>query len=364
MGPARSRKMSRISSLIDPNPLIRLNGYFNRTKPFTIKRFMVFEIGLKNFNLKGGDGNGPRLLLRLGLMIVGILVIAGIGFGLRHAWSKLNTVQPQPQPPPPAAAQPQAQAVAPAPTASPQSDEDLKRVTQIRALMAAKDKDWATLRAKSYEALAQIKAAALLAEIEQILGAVNMELLFLPAPMPEKEDYVVQSGDSLDKLSKRYKTTVELIEKSNQLKGRMLRPGDRLRIFKASLTIDVSKTRNDLLLLANNRFFKRYRVGSGKYGSTPTGTFVVTDRIAEPPWWRPDGKIVPFGDKENVLGTRWLALNATGDTPKVRGYGIHGTWEPDSIGKQSSAGCVRLVNTDVEELFSLVPMGTPVTITE
>jgi len=74
--------------------------------------------------------------------------------------------------------------------------------------------------------------------------------------------------------------------------------------------------------------------------------------------------MIPYGDKENVLGTRWISLTATGQTPKVRGYGIHGTWEPDTVGKQASAGCVRLLNPDVEELFLIVPMGTPVTIVE
>jgi lipoprotein-anchoring transpeptidase ErfK/SrfK len=94
------------------------------------------------------------------------------------------------------------------------------------------------------------------------------------------------------------------------------------------------------------------------------GTFVITDKIEQPPWWRPDGKMIPFGDKENVLGTRWMSLQATGTTAAVRGYGLHGTWEPETIGKQASAGCVRLKNNEVEELFLMIPTGTSVAITE
>jgi len=48
----------------------------------------------------------------------------------------------------------------------------------------------------------------------------------------------------------------------------------------------------------------------------------------------------------------------------VRGYGIHGTWEPETIGKAASAGCIRLLNSEIEELFNLVPLGTEVTIAE
>ena len=68
--------------------------------------------------------------------------------------------------------------------------------------------------------------------------------------------------------------------------------------------------------------------------------------------------IPPFGTTQRrymgVLGTRRLDL---GD-----GYGIHGTNEPESIGHSVSHGCVRLRNEDVEKLFDMVAVGTPVYI--
>ena len=222
----------------------------------------------------------------------------------------------------------------------------------------------ALARQKCYELLQNSANTTTVNETEKMLGQINVSLLLSPAPMPEKTEYIVQSGDMLEKLAKKNGTTVASIQKCNSLQGKMIHPGDRLRIFNAKLAIVISKSRNDLLLKANNRFFKRYAVGTGKFGTTPAGTFIISDKITEPPWWRPNGKMIPYGDKENVLGTRWISLVATGETPKVRGYGIHGTWEPDTIGKQASAGCVRLLNSDVEELFIIVPRGTPVTIVE
>ena len=76
-----------------------------------------------------------------------------------------------------------------------------------------------------------------------------------------------------------------------------------------------------------------------------------------------DGQVVPFGDKENILGTRWMALAATGDTPPAKGYGIHGTWDESSLGQQSSAGCIRMANRDVEELFVYIPVGAKAALT-
>jgi lipoprotein-anchoring transpeptidase ErfK/SrfK len=203
------------------------------------------------------------------------------------------------------------------------------------------------------------------AGIEGKLGGLNVELVRQPWPIEEKTDYVVQEGDSIKAIAQKFGTTVEVIVEGNQLKRPdVIKPGDRLRVFSGKLAVVVNKTRNDLLVTCNGRFFKRYRVGTGKYDRTPVGTFAVCERIKEPVWWRADGKTIPFGDKDNILGTRWLALKATGGTPAVKGYGIHGTWDPESIGKAESAGCIRLVNSDVEELLGLIPVGTEVVIEE
>ena len=236
-------------------------------------------------------------------------------------------------------------------------------VAEAQVFLNADKKDKA--REKFLAALAAASDDAQRNEIEAKLGTLNVELVRLPWPIPEKTTYTVQDGDSIKAIAQKFGTTVDLIVESNQLKRPdVIKPGDRLRVFAGKLAIRVSKSRHDLLLTSNGRFFKRYRVGTGKYDRTPAGTFVVSERIKEPVWWRADGKTIPFGDKENILGTRWLALKATGNTEAVKGYGIHGTWDNDSIGKAESAGCIRLRNEEVEELFELVPTGTEVTIEE
>ena len=235
----------------------------------------------------------------------------------------------------------------------------------FRAICAlASNQSLEEARQKGYALLAQTKDPALTASLETLLGQLNIELILSQASMPEKEEYVVKAGDSLERIARKFKTTVDLIKKSNALQHSILHPGDRLRVFKGTFSMAVSKSRNDLVVKVNDRFFKRYRVGTGKFGTTPTGTFIIADKIEQPPWWRPDGKMVPFGDKENVLGTRWMSLQATSATNAVRGYGLHGTWEPETIGRQASAGCIRLANNEVEELFLLIPTGTRVAIAE
>ena len=192
-------------------------------------------------------------------------------------------------------------------------------------------------------------------KVLDLLGAIDTKILFTAASAPEKVDYTIVAGDSLGKLAQKFSTTTDLIKKSNNLTRDMIRLGDRLRIYQGHFAVTVSKATNELRLTDNGKFFKRYRVGTGEYSKTPVGDFKIITRLANPPWWRADGKTIPFGDPDNILGTHWLGLNVTG-------YGIHGTWDTNSIGKQATAGCIRLLNDDVAELYTILPVGSPVGI--
>lgn len=273
----------------------------------------------------------------------------------------LAQVLPDAPPAPPIPVPEEAIAAAPAtPGAGPSA-----RQLANEAESLVKSNKLADAREKWLGALAANPEPQVREEAEKRLGEISLELIRKPWPMPEKVDYVVQAGDSIRAIANKFGTTVEVIVQANELKRPdIINPGKRLRVFGGKMTLEVSKSRNDLLLLANGRFFKRYRVGTGKYDRTPPGTFVIGERIKEPAWWRDDGKTVPFGDKENILGTRWMSLKATGTTAAVTGYGIHGTWDNESVGKSESAGCIRMRNEDVEELFEMVPAGTVVTIQE
>ncbi|MDA0321549.1 MAG: L,D-transpeptidase family protein [Verrucomicrobia bacterium] len=219
-------------------------------------------------------------------------------------------------------------------------------------------------RAAYVAALRRCRNASLRREIEDRLGPVHVDLVMNPHMMPEKVPYVVRPGDSVDRLAKKYGVTKDLIIQSNRIANpNLIKAGDQLRILKAKFNVTVSKSRNDLRVEMNERFFKRYRIGTGEFGKTPVGTFVIDLKQTNPDWWA-KGKRVRFGEKENILGTRWMSIKASGETPKVSGYGIHGTWDDSTIGKALSAGCIRMRNPEVEELYVLLPIGTPVTINE
>lgn len=191
-------------------------------------------------------------------------------------------------------------------------------------------------------------------KIQQSLDNLNIKTLFSPIMTPDSFRYEVKKGDSLSRIAGAYNTTVELLMESNKLKDQKIIPGDRIKVSKAKFKISVNKTHNTLTLKSDGGIFKVYNVSTGKNNSTPTGTYNIITRIVEPPWYV-NNKVIPAGNPENILGSRWLGISK-------KGYGIHGTTEPGSIGTQSTSGCVRMLNSDVEELFKIVPIGTEVVI--
>jgi lipoprotein-anchoring transpeptidase ErfK/SrfK len=86
---------------------------------------------------------------------------------------------------------------------------------------------------------------------------------------------------------------------------------------------------------------------------SPTGEFKIVNRVANPTYYH-GGKVIPTG-KDNPLGTRWLGLS-------LKGYGIHGTNAPRSVGRAASHGCIRLRNRDIERLFTMLRAGDKVLI--
>jgi len=185
----------------------------------------------------------------------------------------------------------------------------------------------------------------------------NIKLLFSGIETPGSFIYTIQKGDGLSRIAKKFNTTIGLIARANALKNGRLKYGRKLKITKLKFSIAIDKSQNILTLKADGKMFKTYRVSTGKNSSTPTGKFKIITRIVDPPWYPAGSKVIPSGDPKNVLGSRWLGISKPS-------YGIHGTIDPQSIGKSVTDGCVRMKNEEVEELYSIVPIGTEVVIVD
>ena len=109
-----------------------------------------------------------------------------------------------------------------------------------------------------------------------------------------------------------------------------------------------------LALIENGKVVRIYRVAVGKTSTpSPVGEFKIVNRVTNPTYYH-KGQVVAAG-KRNPVGSRWMGLSA-------KGYGIHGTNQPNSIGKAASTGCIRVGKQDLEELFARVDVGDAVQI--
>lgn len=109
-----------------------------------------------------------------------------------------------------------------------------------------------------------------------------------------------------------------------------------------------------LALVDNGQVVKVYPIAVGaRHTPSPQGNFTIISHVKNPTWTH-KGKVAGPG-KNNPVGSRWMGLS-------LKGYGIHGTNAPRSIGRAASHGCFRMGKKDVEELFSLVRIGDPVAV--
>ena len=114
----------------------------------------------------------------------------------------------------------------------------------------------------------------------------------------------------------------------------------------------VSLEDRKLALVEDGQVKKVYTVAVGKPTTpSPAGTFSIARRVKNPTYSH-NGKTVLPGPG-NPVGTRWMGLS-------IKGYGIHGTNEPKSIGKAASHGCIRMAKKDLEEMYEMVSVGDTV----
>jgi lipoprotein-anchoring transpeptidase ErfK/SrfK len=116
----------------------------------------------------------------------------------------------------------------------------------------------------------------------------------------------------------------------------------------------VSIADRELAVIEAGSVIARFSVAVGAAASpSPTGTFQIVSRVSNPTYYHP-GTVIPSG-RDNPVGTRWVGLSQ-------KGYGIHGTNAPRSVGHAASHGCIRLRNRDMERLFTMLRVGDRVEI--
>ncbi|MHC4959759.1 MAG: L,D-transpeptidase [Planctomycetota bacterium] len=204
-------------------------------------------------------------------------------------------------------------------------------------------------------------------ELIEVLADLNEDVLLKGREVPgATTTYTPKRGDNLDTLCRRVfrksgsYTTPGFVAYMNRLKSpRHLRAREPVRVPVGRPTIVVVKSAFRLYFLFDGAYVKDFQVGLGREDSTPESTFTIAIKQEKPDWYPDDGVRIAYGDPRNILGSRWMGFK---NSTTYRGFGIHGTTEPSSIGKQASSGCIRMLRADIEQLYDWTPPGTKVQI--
>lgn len=232
-------------------------------------------------------------------------------------------------------------------------------------------------------------SAADRAAIRARMSELNQTLVFSPTIAPGdtlSESYSVVSGDSIEKIMRKQGLLPDkmLIARVNKMADpNRLSIGQKLKLVKGPFHAVVSKSQFRIDLYAGDAasagtigtsglpdgaepgwlYITSFPVGLGERGpdgkgGTPLGNYVVkaSSKLVNPHWVNPrTGEKFAADDPKNPIGERWLGLEGLDDaSKKFTGYGIHGTIDPASIGREMSMGCVRLNSGDVEVVYELL----------
>ncbi|MCL2059707.1 MAG: L,D-transpeptidase [Oscillospiraceae bacterium] len=120
----------------------------------------------------------------------------------------------------------------------------------------------------------------------------------------------------------------------------------------------INRYERHLTLYIDDTVIAKYPVAVGSpMRLTPEGKFTFVSKAVNPRWGG-GGHAAPVagGAPNNPLGKRWMGLSIGGGGS----YGVHGNISAYSIGTFASNGCIRMINTDVEQLYEVIQIGTPV----
>lgn len=211
--------------------------------------------------------------------------------------------------------------------------------------------------------------AAIRAELQRLAD----ETVFSPRRVvndPLSEMYTVRAGDVLVNIAKPFEVPAESIMLVNQIKDpTKLRVGQRLKAPRGPFHAKIHSAEHRMDLYLRDVYVRSYPVGLGQNG-TPTGVWLVDEKLRNALYYPPESdavkKVMYPNDPDYPLGVGglWIALEGIeGAAVGQKSFGIHGTNEPQSIGKNESLGCVRMIDSDVAVVFKLLePRRSKVTV--
>jgi hypothetical protein len=197
--------------------------------------------------------------------------------------------------------------------------------------------------------------------LDQLAGTVIYSRQHLLAPA-----YVTQPGDTIDTVAQKYNLPWQLLANINGLmppgalyddtatKNQPLPVGKQLKVLQGPFDAVIHLDKRELTLMVQKRYAARFRIGVGRDQPKLEGEYTVRNKTLNPSYYGPDGVNIGPADPKNPLGPAWIGL-----TDRI---GIHGTADPQSIGRDNNRGTISVSDQDLQNLYGILSVGSRVTI--
>jgi LysM repeat protein len=191
----------------------------------------------------------------------------------------------------------------------------------------------------------------------QLAGTViySTEHLLEPA-------YQVQAGETLETIAEKYRIPGQLLARINGLDlPHDVAPGQALKVVRGPFSAIISLEKRELALMVGGYYAGRFRVGLGAERSNMEGHWVVRHKAINPTYYGRD-RVIDADDPSNPLGEHWIGLGSAEEEGTVQPFGIHGTYDPQSLDRDDPRGYIRLSPSDARDVHDILSIGSKVVI--
>jgi hypothetical protein len=202
----------------------------------------------------------------------------------------------------------------------------------------------------------------------RIIGEFNLDRLLSSDPMPGKVIYEVKRGDSLNLIANRNASTIGFIMRANNMTNTTIHPGEQMVVFPLKFSVIVNLSERTLTLTLDDQFFKEYPVDRVRLPVGVTAPFAteISDKVCYY-----ENKRIVLSDSRVHFADKWIQTKRIGfvlaaaaeddNGAAVASGGPAGRASGDESDDEFFAG-VFLSPPDLEELFTLLRVSTPVSV--
>ncbi|MEX2580422.1 MAG: hypothetical protein WD342_15295 [Verrucomicrobiales bacterium] len=188
-------------------------------------------------------------------------------------------------------------------------------------------------------------------DAKRIVGEINLDLLISQIPLEGKAEHVVSRGEALVTIARRSETTIDYIMRANAKTTALIYPDEALTVFPLHYRVEIDLDKETVTLFDESEFFKEYAIVDRHL--PPGLSAPVSTSISEKVAWH-DDRPINFTDENYLDCSKWVRTGKIGLFIRQA--------DSDRSGDGSGPYGIMVAKSDIEELFTILRVGSKVSL--